>query len=1750
MNRLLRRSTSRGIAKPSTRSGSTLLIVVALIGMLMFLGFIFYTFASQERTNAVNQAQGAKAQALNAPAAQPDDLFDFALRSIIIGPSDDCYQSVLWGGRHSLLANMYGRDGILWNGEGVSLNSNAGQPFVDMDNDGTANITANGLNQLENQNLLNPVDSPVANIGAWNNGSGTAMWGTGKQTYLGSAINGPFNPLSSYIPQPDVNYNSPDINSMFLSYDGFATDATGATRTRVVIPSYLRPQYLRINGSPNPTWYNSAPANQVMRPHPNHYCVDSSGNVLTLGGQPIPRYVSLADPVSYKALGLRRPFTSNAFLPETAAGNPSTGYLGVWSGAANPNPQDISADVDTDGDGVMDAILMDLGFPPIRRSDDKYVVPLFAIRIRDLNGLINVNASGNLAGNLNLNTVNANNQLGFRPVGAASPTGYVADNLSKSNQGLSTNEINPQRALTALPADVRSNSEEVSEQVAYFLSQFDSSMIPYGPGNTNGLPARSVPELANTEWMMFNVGRPQFNLGLLQSGGPITAAISNLIPGRNGEYLSNASPTNTLNFLATYTTNGALYMPRAGESVSAFAAPNWVSLSADDNNNYNEGESNYPTRWVNPLDFRGSGLQFRRMGLGADGKPGKADVDDDGNGIIDDYLEAGWLGSDDPQTLSAPVKNPMMMLSNGALLWPAYSGYHSYGTVQWGEPASTSYSAKLMTNQIWYSQLDDPQEAVYDPVLMSPAYSGSQNTVFALTGGSNSSLASVSNSIQNDKVFGPQEMLFLQGSSQDIRQADTQSRMGELMPANLVAASNSADIRRRLTTVSTDRREAGFGINPVGQLRAEGIAAPTPYVPWESFPQFPPDALYASSPNPYRNELYYYLTQALTSIASQSPTYASASLKLDVNRLLYLNSAGTQYGFVPLPQQTSISDQSAVTARQYMARDIYTLLYTLCQGQDTDYRTSQPPTSAEAKEMAQFAINLVDSLDTDNIITAFYYDEDLTQAGGGWTQAAATNVVYGVERQLLTFTEAMSFRVLQQTTNDSGLTIFDDKTTGADGRRYAYFELQNVTPMNVPLASTGVTSANATTNADWRVRLQNYSDPNNPADLNVLYFLHGGLDQAHNYVTTDGNGNKVLTPGQTFTVSSQDGTDTFSNNATGTYRSSDFRMSNNGMDGNFSLYVPSIGVNNQPDGVGGRTTPPKASTDSANFPVPNCNLDLVWDGYGGVALPSTRFYLSNGNGTAGSFVSGLTKAMTNIRFVLERRAADGSANGVWVTVDATTSVSVGSITPPDPAVNGGATTAMQNLTSYPRSAPLQRTSETPLLGSSNLNNAPSASGTAWQWQPDRDFASLGELLLLPLYGPDVLTDGRISTSEFYLDAIKNKYYPTSASARFLRPDNPDMTLNGTVPNNGNRWYRLLSLLEVQNRGHQHPGIRGISTTNSITWGSQVPLGIPATFGGPQYLGSTSNPSIPLDPSTGLDNFPLPEPFYLPQYFGWPKTHGLINLNMIRDPQVLAALIDDDSLINDPRFSGLIDPRFTNQSATFSLHATDEASRMWWVEFLKSRESRATLNFTVDPVTNLYVPGTGSARPFRGFDSLAVTAKNPVDSPLENTILRSLPLDYAGNPNPNESRRLLEVGLNNSEHFGPIANEATNVNLHPNARYQVLSKLMNNTTTRSNSFAVFVTVQYYEAAEVPTDTAGVTAYRIGGQLTDTAPNRAFFVVDRAGVVEQMKILTQNGLSPVSQSGTYSFAPNTDTSGKRINMNGIRWKDLVLFRQILN
>ncbi|MGV2336481.1 MAG UNVERIFIED_CONTAM: hypothetical protein LVR18_21040 [Planctomycetaceae bacterium] len=218
-----------------------------------------------------------------------------------------------------------------------------------------------------------------------------------------------------------------------------------------------------------------------------------------------------------------------------------------------------------------------------------------------------------------------------------------------------------------------------------------------------------------------------------------------------------------------------------------------------------------------------------------------------------------------------------------------------------------------------------------------------------------------------------------------------------------------------------------------------------------------------------------------------------------------------------------------------------------------DYRgTNDPlatPGSANAlyshqqlREMAQFAVNLVDAMDPDDVITKFEYDKNLgphSATEGGWNldddpctmdgnvptpetdnnfqlitdrgrfreDNNARGVVYGVEAQQLAISEVLAIA----TPTDS----YDHRATPyADSdRKHLFIELQNLQPLPVNMTTDKAINMNSST---WRIVRYDRTDLNRPV---------GGLANANRpfrALAFLGNSpvSHVVAPGQRYTVGS------------------------------------------------------------------------------------------------------------------------------------------------------------------------------------------------------------------------------------------------------------------------------------------------------------------------------------------------------------------------------------------------------------------------------------------------------------------------------------------------------------------------------------------------------------------------------------------------------------------------------------------------------
>ena len=212
---------------------------------------------------------------------------------------------------------------------------------------------------------------------------------------------------------------------------------------------------------------------------------------------------------------------------------------------------------------------------------------------------------------------------------------------------------------------------------------------------------------------------------------------------------------------------------------------------------------------------------------------------------------------------------------------------------------------------------------------------------------------------------------------------------------------------------------------------------------------------------------------------------------------------------------------------------------------------------------------------------------------------------------------------------------------------------------------------------------------------------------------------------------------------------------------------------------------------------------------------------------------------------------------------------------------------------------------------------------------------------------------------------------------------------------------------------------------------------------------------------GGDHWFHPPFHHLPTY----REPGKVNLNTIYYPEVFFGLINEI-------------PGRTNWN-TFG----DRNAQTMWEKFVRSRRGDGVNDDLLRPNTNDLPAAT--ARPFRSF---AGSANVPIDAlrpnrEIDATILRADPDEPT---RPMFERR--------------TASPAENANRNPFFRYQGLGKLAACGTTRSNVFAVWITVGYFEVYPHAVDVGHPDGWEIRNELgADTGEverHRAFYLIDRS------------------------------------------------------
>ncbi|MCX7422031.1 MAG: hypothetical protein NT013_21150, partial [Planctomycetia bacterium] len=1000
----------------STRRGSTLLVVVALLGMLSLLGLLFFTFATQEQANATFFAEAAKR--IDSPSDDIDAIFEDALKQLIQGADIAKPNSVVVY-QHSLLGTMLGKDlqpfsGTASNFTYINGANGTMELVVDQNGDGAINTLTGDFNSKTdvitqpNNYLLNPLEP---------NGSAAAQPDLRQRPF-------------ALLPAPDVDYTYPDIANMFLAQKMFVWDkdpGTGIVHRKLVLkPSFHRPELLRDNdGVPIPTWAThkagvlaSAPFSgrgRLLRPHPEHLYVWRQNTTLTPERRFLDDY-NATDAALIAGLSCQRGFPFNKVppLPGTVPAVPVLRKQGVWSqvladkGIFPAITYEYDVDNDEGGTGTPEGIWLDLDLGVlVRPSDSKTYVPLISFTVYDLDSLINLNTSGNLSGE---DITKTNPTVNF---------GTTSD-ISRSAMGLGPNEVNPLHALDATPGAV------VGPGVDVALTSLTDHATYFGH------PVANQRELANMEFWWMLTGRVEY------------ATPNKITAGRHGEANRLWNVLNDPSAAA-----GAIGVNVSKSDLFPFAGYTYADEAnkkgGDDNRDENEGRESWlglsavgqTQPFVHPLLLQGRGrfwgnggnFKFLRMvDGGLTGNPIRF-LGYDGAGVGADpntlYANANWY-------YTGLATNPMLNTLIGANYKNQNAGL--------GANEHLVHDELETTLEPKYSQrpYDEPLETLESLWLQmgngDRTRAGIESRLSKLLPGNLQGSATATYQFEISQRFTTE--------SWDIKAPGIPRLIGGLGADSQPGRANVDD---NGDGVADDTGEIGWpgsdddraweynvDFDGDGNLEFPPQFNPTsnnqPQVFDLTSPNYRPENAFGPQ-DPFRPQLRRLLSAEYGDTKEiRRPTRLSINEFLDVERRQGVQGndytsplqyrALTPHSVVdsanPLPNTTvatangpfqpvynlpayppTTEEQKEYWARrdrQQMARDIYVLLYTFCGGDNTMNVTSQTTGSGNTaypnagnqnvrRQMAQFAVNMVDALDRDNCITAFEYDRDLSN---GW----------------------------------------------------------------------------------------------------------------------------------------------------------------------------------------------------------------------------------------------------------------------------------------------------------------------------------------------------------------------------------------------------------------------------------------------------------------------------------------------------------------------------------------------------------------------------------------------------------------------------------------------------------------------------------------------------------------------------------------------------------------------------------------------
>lgn len=1719
------------------RRGSTLLIVLALLSLLAFTGMVFYTFAAQERSSADYFSENAKAA-----ISVTDDPFPFALEQVLRGPQRNQKNSVLWSPRrrHSMLAGVMGYDAVPYSGSGVRVIYDSGLPVVDQDRDGTADTFSTPI-----ENPLNLLDSMVGWV------SDPIGGGSYNEQQIRIA--------RGALPEPDVDYTYPDINNMFLAHKGWAIRDNGAAhapasqryeRVPVFVPSFMRPSLLR-SGSGNGAggfdavtdvdwWDHSAHPEYALRSfRPSQYHIAG----LDASGTPVRRYVDALNPADLALVATVGPFP---LRPGEDVNPTSFGRLGILTGHdpdrslfPNHDPDTFRLDSDNDGDGIFEGIWIDVGYPAQQSSAGDLYATLFSFTVYDLDSLLDLNSHGNITQLDRDETVRA------QVTGGGGSSEMSSTSLSASHQALGPHEVSLMWGLTPTGA-------------AATNSAYTDPVRGFGANPVNRL------EQANMEMLWMLTGRIDDTDAVWDGRWGDPAALWFHYHGADG---SGGSP-------GTWQVNT---LPRPGRAGNFDTTTNMIAFGGrngfDDNLSALYGVASTQTGrlrgFVHPTDEGGTGrdtmladpripamlrdvttrpdqwLQYSNYSLvGSKTSPPSTvlnelkylsgrdqDITTPANNLVDSPRFN--LGFEDPlETTTDPdfAVRPEDAIFSAADLVPAHLSVTDIGA------STTNLSTRLSNLGV---------EAFQPGSDISRRFTTVTNSL---------------RTIVHQHDLGPD---LTAGTSDDGPRwwewtADTDGDgRGEFPPAfgGTTFQTNSPSDPFRPVVRRLLRSEAGETRELITQLPLSINHLLDIDRASQTEPGNPPPSLLTSglrfrrlTEHPDANEID----------PDSGDTFAEIMNAANAVPLVGTTAGTTALQSFP-PQTLAHREFWARRDRQMMARDIYVLLYTLGGGEvigGTQIVNATADNSGQAvyshnemRRMAQFAVNLVDAMDADDVVTVFEYDKNLADGwnldddpytenpGTGTGTDAETDfglyplddsdrgVVFGVEAQQLSLSEALAVRMEDFGKYDGAVddptTLHDDVAsspplTDPDNERkdryILHLELQNNQPYPVSLSVNGVTGSTDGTNAVWQLarvdRDGAQTDPQSPT-LDPVATPLGVNGTTMSFM----DGNPDISGGGRFSVSMATAANTA---ATDALRNDPLSI------GTADLYLQ------HPSGTTHELISPDepgaAAASGMALPTPRCHLDTISVTHDG------RYVYDDSVTDKGHFLREIpyppggtgVQYAGNIRYGFDP-ATSGSSTSEYT---------------------GQGFEVVLRRRQNPN-APLLPLSENPWIEVDRIRV---------EFKDYFTFTgSAGSYTATPHY--DYLTsDERIEPLDATLTSNTSRVTPTPEDYRYNTIANvadefegindATTTLNSGMfslwqPHFDRDYTSVVELLSLPVIGPRLLTQRLERMRHSPTQQASADVTVVDADGDPNLVGSAVAMFLQPDFLPAGNDADDNAWYRLLQYVEVPsrvnemlgnyltrrRVPGKVNLNGLRHIEVYAGLIDDPLLADVPYNiipSVAGSPDTHNQYAPF-MNATDNpipysvagartgagptlvpgittpatSYKDRWFELVSERDGSVSVH---DPVqgatTTFWIPGTPSAKPFRSVGSRTpLTASGDMNK--DETIFRRIREDTVTGT-PNENRHWLELGTS-ANHTDPDTAAATT---SQRERHQLLQKIYNNSTTVSNVFVIYATAAYFNAAEDPSGLIRVGS-RMGldldgnGVETDDAgwEQRAVFVVDR-------------------------------------------------------